>query len=299
MTHRWPKRVKLVEVGPRDGLQAESSTLSVEDRVALVNALSQTGLKSIEIGSFVSPKWVPQLAESGEVYQQIKKAEGVDYLVLVPNKQGFEDAKALGVKHIAIFTAATDMFANANINCTVEESYNRFCEFLPDARAAGMTVRGYVSCVVSCPFEGHVAPERVARVVENLLNLGCDEISLGDTTGVGTPGDIETLLDHLSAPREKLAVHFHNTYGQALANILVALENGIAVIDSSVSGLGGCPYAPGASGNVATEDVLYMLNGLGIKTGVDMGKVLEASQQIDDLLDRKTASAVGQAMSAE
>ena len=293
MTHRWPEQVKIVEVGPRDGLQAESKPLTIRDRVKFIDSLSKTGLKAIEVGSLVSPKWVPQMADSDKVYQGISKEETIEYSMLVPNRQGFDKARLLGVKHIAIFTSASESFANRNINCSIEESYNRFAEFLPDARAAGMTVRGYVSCVCGCPFEGPISPNRVARVVKNLMVLGCDEVSLGDTIGIGTPGHVELLLDGLAAPKEKLAVHFHNTYGQALPNVLMAIEKGITTVDASASGLGGCPYAPGASGNVATEDVVYMLEGIGIQTGVDMGKLTKASQTIDDILGRQTQSAVG------
>lgn len=295
MTHRWPEKVKIVEVAPRDGLQSETQVLSVEQRVAFINALCKTGLEAVEVGSFVSPESVPAMAQSDDVFEGIEKQEGIEYSVLVPNRQGFEKAKELGVKHIAIFTAASETFCNTNINCSIEESYNRFSTFLPDARAAGMTIRGYVSCVAGCPYEGEISPERASIVVDNLLNLGCDEISLGDTTGIGTPGQIERLLDILTTPVNKLAVHFHNTYGQALANILVALEKGISTIDSSASGLGGCPYAPGASGNVATEDVVYMLNGMGIESGVDIAKLLKATERINQALERTNQSAYGRA----
>lgn len=296
MTHRWPKQVKIVEVAPRDGLQAETTLLSVEQRVAFINELTAAGLPSVEVGSFVSPEKVPSMAHSDEVYQKIHKQPGVEYPVLVPNLHGFKRARELGVKHISIFTAASESFCQKNINCSVEESCNRFAAFLPEARAAGMHVRGYVSCVAGCPYEGEISPEKVSMVVQNLLNLGCDEISLGDTTGVGTPGQIESLLDTLSVPVEKLAVHFHNTYGQALANILIALEKGITIIDSSASGLGGCPFAPGASGNVATEDVVYMLKGMRIETGVDMVSLLKASQAVNQVLERKNQSSYGQAI---
>lgn len=295
MTHRWPKQVKIVEVAPRDGLQSEKTPLSVKQRVAFINALSEAGMPAIEVGSFVSAEKVPSMALSDEVFQKINQKAGVEYPVLVPNRQGFERARDLGVKYISIFTAASETFCLHNINCSIEESYNRFAAFLPDARAEGMRIRGYVSCVAGCPYEGEISPERVSMVVGNLLNMGCDEISLGDTIGVGTPGQIETLLDNLSAPVEKLAVHFHNTYGQALANILIALEKGVTIIDSSSSGLGGCPYAPGASGNVATEDVVYMLQGMGIKTGVDLSRVLEASRPVNKALGRENQSAYGRA----
>ena len=296
MTHRWPKQVKIVEVAPRDGLQAETIPLSVEQRVAFINELTAAGLPSVEVGSFVSPEKVPSMTHSDEVYQKIHKPPGVKYPVLVPNLHGFKRARELGVKHISIFTGASESFCKKNINCSIEESYNRFAAFLPEARAAGMHVRGYVSCIAGCPYEGEISPERVSMVVQNLLNLGCDEISLGDTTGVGTPGQIESLLDILSVPVEKLAVHFHNTYGQALANILIALEKGITIIDSSASGLGGCPFAPGASGNVATEDVVYMLKGMRIETGVDMVSLLKASQAVNQVLERKNQSSYGQAI---
>lgn len=289
----YPPEVKIVEVGPRDGLQAESTPLSIEDRIQFIDLLSEAGLPAIEVGSFVSPKWVPQMAGSDEVYKGIQKRAGVDYSCLVPNPTGFEAAVASGVKSIALFTAASETFCIKNINCTIENSFLRFQEIIPEAKKAGMRIRGYVSCVIGCPYEGEISPHHVETVAYRLYAMGCDEISLGDTIGVGTPRQVIQLLELITVPRDKLAVHFHDTYGQALANIYAALTMGIRIIDSSASGLGGCPYAPGASGNVATEDVLYMLKGLGLETGVSMDVLLKASLYIDNKLSRITRSKVG------
>jgi len=291
----YPPEVKIVEVGPRDGLQAESTPLSIEDRIQFIDLLSETGLSVIEVGSFVSPKWVPQMAGSDEVYKGIQKKSDIDYSCLVPNKTGLEAALATGVKSIAVFTAASETFCIKNTNCTIEESFNRFQEIIPKAKKAGMRVRGYVSCVIGCPYEGEISPRAVEPVVARLYEMGCDEISLGDTIGVGTPGHVSKLLEAMTIPRDKLAVHFHDTYGQALANIYAALTMGIRIVDSSAGGLGGCPYAPGASGNVATEDVLYMLKGLGMETGVDINALLKASFFINKRLSRATRSKVGMA----
>ncbi len=291
-----PTKVKLVEVGPRDGLQAESTTLPPKTRIHFIDQLSKSGLKAIEVGSFVSPRWIPHLADTDKVYQGITKSPGVDYSILVPNKTGYELAIQNEVKSIAVFTAASETFCQKNINASIEESLQNFGEFIPQARAKGIRVRGYVSCAIACPYEGPIAPERVHKVALKLLNVGCDEISLGDTIGVGTPSQVQNLLRHNPIPLPQLAVHFHDTYGQALANIYAALEKGVSIIDSSVSGLGGCPYAPGASGNVATEDVIYLLTGLGIDHGVDLKKLLESADFIDKKLSRKTPSKASQAL---
>ncbi|HXJ00919.1 MAG TPA: hydroxymethylglutaryl-CoA lyase [Micropepsaceae bacterium] len=296
---RAPKSVKMVEVGPRDGLQNESANLATAVKVELINRLSETGLKVIEAGSFVSPKWVPQMADTAEVLARIHHVPGVSYPVLVPNLKGFEAARAAGAREIAIFTAASETFARKNINCSIEESLERFAPVCAAATTHHVKVRGYISCVVGCPYEGEIAPARVAHVAARLLALGCYEISLGDTIGIGTPRRTQIMLDAVSEqlPREALAVHFHDTYGQALANILAALEKGIAVVDSSVAGLGGCPYAPGASGNAASEDVLYMLNGMGIETGVDLDLLVKTGRFIADALHREPGSKANIALS--
>ncbi len=289
-----PTQVTLYEVGPRDGLQAETQIVSAADKIALINQLSASGLNTIEAASFVSAKWVPQMADATEVVTGLTRAPGVDYPVLTPNLKGYEDAKDAGAKTVAIFGAASETFSKRNINCSIAESLERF-RFVTEAAAADrIRVRGYVSCVVACPYEGPIQPHAVADVAARLLDLGCYEISLGDTIGVGTPADIQHLLDVVlkTVPAERLALHCHDTYGQALANILTALDYGIATIDASVGGLGGCPYAPGASGNVATEDVLYMLNGLGIETGVDLDTIVDAAWFISDVLGRKPRSKV-------
>lgn len=285
-----PKQVKLVEVGPRDGLQAEAHLLPLETRVEFINLLTNSGLQAIEVGSFVSPKWVPQMKDSGQLYDLIEKKNDVDYSLLVPNEKGFEDALTHHVTSIAIFTAASQKFCHKNMNMSIEESLDQFHRFVPKAKKKGLRVRGYLSCVLGCPYEGKVPKEKVHKIVQKLLSLGCDEISLGDTIGVGTPQKVQTLLKDIPAPQESLAVHFHDTYGQGLVNVYAALEKGIHNIDSAVSGLGGCPYAPGAAGNVATEDVLFLLNGLGIETQVKMENLLQAAHFIDDALARKTSS---------
>lgn len=291
---KLPKHVKIVEVGPRDGLQNETKNLSATIKIDFINRLSATGLPVIEVGSFVSPKWVPQMADSDQVLTGINKKAGVNYPVLVPNLKGFEAALAAGAKEIAVFAAASETFSQKNINCSIAESINRFQEVIAAAKKNNIDVRGYVSCVLGCPYEGDIKPNAVALVAEQLFALGCYEISLGDTIGVGTPGKAQELIEVVTqrVPREYLAVHFHDTYGQALANIFAVLERGIAVVDSSVAGLGGCPYAKGASGNVATEDVIYMLNGLGINTGVDLDKVIATGQFICQQLGKKPQSKV-------
>ncbi|MGZ3305293.1 MAG: hydroxymethylglutaryl-CoA lyase [Asticcacaulis sp.] len=290
-------KVTLYEVGPRDGLQAEAQIVSAADKIALIDKLSATGLKMIEAASFVSAKWVPQMADAAEIMAGIMRANGVDYPVLTPNLQGYEAAKDAGAKTVAIFAAASETFSRRNINCSINESFDRFAFLSDAARADHVRVRGYVSCVVACPYEGPIQPQAVADVAARLLDLGCYEISLGDTIGVATPADIARLLDVVlkTVPVDRIALHCHDTYGQALANILTALDYGVATIDASVGGLGGCPYAPGASGNVATEDVLYMLNGLGIETGVDLDRLIEAAWFISGVLGREPRSKVAMA----
>ncbi|EPJ91766.1 hydroxymethylglutaryl-CoA lyase [Pseudomonas psychrophila] len=292
-----PTHVRLIEVGPRDGLQNEALPISVADKVQLVDALTDAGLGYIEVGSFVSPKWVPQMAGSAEVFAQIRRKPGVVYGALAPNMRGFEDAVAAGVKEVAVFAAASEAFSQRNINCSISESLARFVPIIEAAKQHGISVRGYVSCVLGCPYEGQVSPQQVAQVAKELFAMGCYEVSLGDTIGTGTPTATRTLFEAVTAyvPREKLAGHFHDTYGQALVNIYASLQEGIAVFDSSIAGLGGCPYAKGASGNVATEDVVYMLNGMGIETGVDMDKLLLAGEHICNVLGRVTGSRVAKA----
>ncbi|MBK5478020.1 MULTISPECIES: hydroxymethylglutaryl-CoA lyase [unclassified Pseudomonas] len=295
-----PSHVRLVEVGPRDGLQNEAQPISVADKVHLVDALSAAGLSYIEVGSFVSPKWVPQMAGSAEVFAQIQRKPGVTYGALAPNLRGFEDALAAGVKEVAVFAAASEAFSQRNINCSISESLERFAPLMAQARQHGISVRGYVSCVLGCPYEGEIAPEQVAAVARELYAMGCYEVSLGDTIGTGTAGATRRLFDVVGAqvPRDKLAGHFHDTYGQAIANIYASLLEGINVFDSSIAGLGGCPYAKGASGNVATEDVLYLLNGLGIDTGIDLDALMRAGQHISQVLGRPTGSRVAKARNA-
>ncbi|EGH94396.1 hydroxymethylglutaryl-CoA lyase [Pseudomonas syringae] len=291
------QQVNIVEVGPRDGLQNEPQPISIEDKVRLVDELTAAGLMHIEVGSFVSPKWVPQMAGSAQVFEQIQRREGVIYSALAPNLRGFEDALAAGVREVAVFAAATEGFSQRNLNCSISESLERFAPIMAAARLHGVRVRGYLSCVLGCPYEGTVAPEQVAAVANELYAMGCYEISLGDTIGTGTPGATRALINAVAAqvPRGKLAGHFHDTYGQALVNIYASLEEGVQVFDSSVAGLGGCPYAKGASGNVATEDVLYMLQGLGIDTGVDLDQVIKAGQRICNVLQRSNGSRVAKA----
>jgi len=284
--------VKLVEVGPRDGLQNESQTVPVEVRVELIDRLTAAGLPAIEAGSFVSPKWVPKMADTHTVMLRIKRAPGVGYPVLVPNLRGLEDALAAGAEEVAVFAAATETFSRRNINCSIEESLARFAPVCATAQERGIKVRGYISCVLGCPYEGKVDAGAVAELAARLLRLGCYEISLGDTIGVGTARAARTMLDAVTSvvPVNRLAAHFHDTYGQALANILAVLERGVRVVDTAVAGLGGCPFAPGAAGNVATEDVLYMLDGMGLATGVDMQRLLDAGQFITSHLGRPPAS---------
>ncbi len=295
-----PRHVRMVEVGPRDGLQNEAEIVPTSIKIALIDRLSAAGLPSVEATSFVSAKWVPQMADAAEVMAGIARRFGTSYPVLVPNLRGFEGALGAGAKEVAVFAAASESFSRRNINCSIAESLERFRPVMVAAGAAGIKVRGYISCVLGCPYEGAVAPAMVADVAARLAEMGCYEISLGDTIGVGTPGEAVAMIETVAAriPRGRLAVHFHDTYGQALANILAALESGIVVIDSSVGGLGGCPYAPGAAGNVASEDVLYMLDGLDIETGVDLDGLIAAGQFISDHLGRPPISKVSQARQA-
>lgn len=295
-----PATARLVEVGPRDGLQNEAQPIAITDKVRLVDDLSAAGLSYIEVGSFVSPKWVPQMAGSAEVFAQIHQQPGIVYAALAPNLRGFEDALAAGVKEVAVFAAASQAFSQRNINCSISESLQRFVPIMDAARQHGVRVRGYVSCVLGCPYEGNVSAEQVTPVARELYDMGCYEVSLGDTIGTGTPGATRRLFDVVAAhiPRERLAGHFHDTYGQALANIYASLLEGINVFDSSVAGLGGCPYAKGASGNVASEDVLYMLQGLGVDTGIDLERLIAAGQRISQVLGRASGSRVARARNA-
>ena len=292
-----PTHVRLVEVGPRDGLQNEKQPISVADKVRLVDDLSDAGLSYIEVGSFVSPKWVPQMAGSREVFAGIQQRPGVTYAALTPNMKGFEAALEAGVKEVAVFAAASEAFSQKNINCSIGESLQRFLPLLDGARQQGIRVRGYVSCVLGCPYDGFIPPEQVARVARDLFAMGCYEVSLGDTIGTGTAGDTRRLIEVVARdiPRDKLAGHFHDTYGQALANIYASLLEGVGVFDSSVAGLGGCPYAKGATGNVATEDVLYLLNGLGIATDIDLDRLIAAGQRICTALGKTNGSRVARA----
>lgn len=296
----FPSRVRIVEVGPRDGLQNEQA-VSTEAKIALIDRLSAAGHQYIEAGAFVSPKWVPQMADSTEVFAGIHRAANVTYAALTPNLKGYDAAKAAGATEVAIFGAASEAFSQKNINCSVSESLERFAPVIAAAQADGIKVRGYVSCVVGCPYQGDVAPADVAQVAKALLDMGCYEISLGDTIGVGTAKTVNSMLDAVLAvvPLAQLAVHFHDTYGQALTNIYVALSRGIAVVDSAVAGLGGCPYAAGASGNVATEDVVYLLDGLGIAHGLDLTALAKAGAFICQQLGKPSSSKVGLAIQAK
>ncbi len=296
-----PKNVRIVEVGPRDGLQNEANNVPTAVKVELIERLAAAGVRAIEATAFVSPKWVPQMGDHAEVMRAIRRHPGVAYPVLVPNEKGLEAALAAGVEEIAIFGAASESFSRRNINASIAESFERFKPVADKALAAKLRVRGYVSCVAGCPYEGAVAPAAVAEVSMRLADLGCYEISLGDTIGVGTPGTVKAMIEAVATgvPMKMLAVHLHDTYGQALANIYASLELGVATVDASVAGLGGCPYAKGASGNVATEDVVYMLDGLGIETGIDLGKLYEAGRFICEALGREPQSKVARAMAAK
>jgi len=298
---KYPKRVKLVEMGPRDGLQNEPGSVSTDVKVELVDRLSDAGFASIEAGSFVSPKWVPQMTDTAEVMARIRRKPGVSYPVLVPNMKGLEGALAAKAGEVAIFAAATEAFSRRNTNCSIAESFDRFEPVCKAALDNGLLVRGYVSVVLGCPYEGEVKPEAVADVSKRLFDLGCYEVSLGDTIGTGTASRAQRMIELVARkiPVEKLAGHFHDTYGQALANIVATMEMGVATFDSSVAGLGGCPYAKGATGNVASEDVLYLLDGLGIETGVDMNRLLDAADFICAQLKRPTVSRAGRALSVK
>jgi len=295
MFNLLPKTVEIVEVGPRDGLQNEKTSLTAQDKIDFINQLSLVGAKRIEAGSFVSPKWVPQMASSDEVIRMIKRAEGTRYSALTPNMKGFDMAMAADTQEVAVFGAASESFSQKNINCSIQESLERFAPLVEKAKQRGIPVRGYVSCVLGCPYEGDVKVDDVVAVSKALLEMGCYEISLGDTIGVGTPLKTKALIEACLQviPSNQLAVHFHDTYGQALANILTALQLGIRVIDSSVAGLGGCPYAKGASGNVASEDVVYMLHNMGIETGINLAELIEVGNSISLKLNRKNGSKVG------
>ena len=292
--------VRIVEVGPRDGLQNEKTPIGVTERIAFIEALLAAGLPTVEVGAFVSPKAIPQMVNSDQVLRGISHLAG-EFHVLVPNEKGYEASQAAGAKVIAVFASASEGFSRANINCSVSESIERFKPVLARARADGIKVRGYISCVLGCPFDGEVRPQAVVDVARTLWDLGCYEISLGDTIGVGTPLKARQLLRAVGddVPVEHLAMHFHDTYGQALANLYAGMEEGVRVIDSAAGGLGGCPYAPGATGNVATEDVVYMLEGMGIRTGVDMAKLLAATNEVSKLLGRPPVSRVASALNAK
>lgn len=296
----FPSKVKIYEVGPRDGLQNEKEILPAAVKIELIERLVQAGLSFIEASAFVSPKWVPQMGDAAEVFAGIKPRDGVTYAALVPNERGMESALAAGVKEIAVFAAASETFSQKNINCSIAESFERFAPVIESAQENGVRVRGYVSCIAGCPYEGLIEPPQVAAVAAKLHEMGCYEISLGDTIGVGTPNRIKEVIAAVAedVPIESLALHCHDTYGQALANIYAGLQEGVAVIDSAVGGLGGCPYAKGASGNVATEDVLYMLTGLGIETGADIKAVIDTAWFIAGKLGgaphSKLAHALGQ-----
>jgi hydroxymethylglutaryl-CoA lyase len=295
-----PTHVRIVEVGPRDGLQNEKTAISTADKITLIDRLSATGLRTIEATSFVSPRWVPQLADAADVFRGIHRVAGVAYPVLVPNEQGYDRARAVGASEVAVFTAASEAFNQRNINASIDESIERFRPVLERANHDGVRVRGYVSTVLGCPYQGDVPVGDVVRVAQRLHALGCYEISLGDTIGIGTPGKARAMLRAVAeaVPMTALAVHFHDTYGQALSNLLACLEEGIGVIDSAVSGTGGCPYAKGASGNVASEDVVYMLHGLGIETGIDLAALADTGRWLAAVLGRQNGSKVGQALAA-
>ncbi len=296
----YPSAVRLVEVGPRDGLQNEATLVPTEVKVELIERLADAGLPAVEATSFVSPKWVPQMADAADVMARIRRKPGVSYPVLVPNLKGLEAAIAARAEEVAVFGAATESFSRRNINCSIDESLDRFTPVCEQALAAGLRVRGYVSVVLGCPYEGAVAPEAVAHVAKRLHAMGCYEVSLGDTTGMGTPAKAQRMIEAVAkhVPADKLAGHYHDTFGQALANIVASMDLGVATFDCSVAGLGGCPYSPGATGNVATEDVLYLLDGLGVETGVDMTKLAEAGRFICEALGRPNASRAGRALAA-
>lgn len=292
-----PEQVKIVEVSPRDGLQNESQVIAVEHKVALINGLIKAGVKHIEVAGFVSPKWVPQLADAREVCQHLEPIDGVHYSALTPNLKGLDAAIEAGIKEVAVFTAASESFNLKNINCSIAESLQRFEPVMAKASDLGIKVRGYVSCVLGCPYEGAIAPEKVAEVAKELSQMGCYEVSLGDTIGVGTPNAAKAVFELCAAqvPKDQLALHFHDTYGQALANIYACLGSGASVIDASVAGIGGCPYAQGATGNVSTENVVYMLHGMGIETGINLADLVDTGRQISTVLGRQSNSQVANA----
>ena len=297
----FPQKVRIVEVGPRDGLQSEQQIVPAAVKIALIDLLSDTGLGQIESTAFVSAKWVPQMGDAAEVMAGVRRVPGIVYSVLTPNLKGFEAAMAAGVQEVAIFTAASEAFTQKNTNCSIAESFERFKPVVEAALANGIRIRGYVSCVIGCPYQGTVDPQLVADLSARLYESGCYEVSLGDTIGVGTPGKTRELFDAVSrkVPVDKLAGHFHDTYGQALANIYASLELGVSVFDASVAGLGGCPYARGATGNVATEDVVYMLNGMGIQTGIDLDKLVEAGNYISSAIGRDNQSRAARALTSK
>jgi hydroxymethylglutaryl-CoA lyase len=292
--------VRITEMGPRDGLQNEKTPVSVEARIAFIEALVEAGLHTVEVGAFVSPKAIPQMVGSDQVLRGVSHLAG-EFHVLVPNEKGYEAARAAGARTVSVFAAASEGFSRANINCSIAQSIERFKPVLARAKADGVRVRGYVSCVLGCPFDGEIKPQAVADVAKTLWDLGCYEISLGDTIGVGTPLKAKEMLRAVAAhvPAKNLAMHFHDTYGQALANLYAGMEEGVRVIDSAAGGLGGCPFAPGATGNVATEDVVYMLEGLGVRTGVDMQKLLAATNEMSKLIGRPPVSRVAAALNAK
>ncbi len=296
-----PDYVKIVEVGPRDGLQNEKALVTTDDKIALIDMLSNSGLPSVEAGSFVSPKWVPQMADSAEVMTGIQRVDGVSYPVLTPNMRGLDGALAAGAEEVAIFGAASESFSKRNINKTIAESLDVFRPVVDRALDEGVKVRGYISCVLGCPYEGDVDPVAVAEIARELKSMGCYEVSLGDTIGVGTPEAARKMIEAVAVyiPIEEIGVHYHDTYGQALANLYASLDMGVAALDSSVAGLGGCPYAKGATGNVATEEVLFMLRGSGVETGVDFDKVLAAGRFISTVIGRPPASRVSRALAAK
>jgi len=298
---KLPSKVRIVDVGPRDGLQNEKGEVPTTIKLELIERLADAGIRSVEATAFVSPKWIPQMADHTEVLERIRRRPGVSYPVLTPNLKGFEAAKAAGAAEVAVFGAASEAFSKKNINCSIAESLDRFGVVVEAARKSDIKVRGYISCVVACPYEGEVKPDKVAEVAGALYDMGCYEISLGDTIGAATPGKTQAMIQAClkRIPVEKLAGHYHDTYGQALANIYASMELGVATFDSSVSGLGGCPYAKGASGNVATEDVVYMLHGLGIETGIDLDKVVDTGAWISSILKRDPGSKAGRAIAAK
>jgi hydroxymethylglutaryl-CoA lyase len=296
-----PDFVRIVEVGPRDGLQNEPGEVPTAVKVELIEQLADAGLRSVEATAFVSPKWVPQMADHAEVLARIRRSPGVSYPVLTPNLKGFEAALAAGAREVAIFGAASEAFSRKNINCSIAESLERFRPVADAALKNKILVRGYVSCVLGCPYEGEIAPGRVAEVAAALFEMGCYEVSLGDTIGVGTPGKAKAMIEACAKrmPLERLAGHYHDTYGQALANIYASLELGVSTFDASIAGLGGCPYARGATGNVATEDVVYMLQGMGIETGIDLDRLVGIGQWICGVLGKEPASRAGRALAAK